>query len=133
MSATVEIIQPPEPVAPVEYNSAAELAAKMLEIIRERGWVRADVEDCDGKVCLVGALGLAHQMQPVDGYVLSGQAVSDVERGVSEYACIIDPYAPPGTLKLALWRFNDSYADDVEDVYAALRYVIDHPAEPVSV
>lgn len=135
---SVQIEQPADVTPAVEYNSAAELAEKMLEILRERGWVRGDVEDCDGKVCLVGSLGLAYGMEPLDGYNLFPNPpapVAGVVDGIVGYSETFDAARQLVLTRTAmpLWQFNDTYADDVEDVYAALRYVIDHPAEPVSV
>jgi hypothetical protein len=87
-----------------------ELVEKAIGELRERGWVRGELMDDFGRVCLLGALQVAQT---------TVNCTQQNEVVLEAYRILLERYGYDKFDSVEDW--NDNYADSVDDVIELLK------------
>lgn len=93
----------------------SEILLRAVEVLKERGWNKYSLVDCDGRVCAVGAIKVATGMHPesIEWSSDRGAEAAFTIRVVGSRTCDSGGL-PLGEGSLPTW--NDIYAKSVDDV-----------------
>lgn len=98
-----------------------------LVLLKQRGWGRGTLEDCDGKLCLSGAINLSATGKS-DGFSTS----NDVDHCREEFHIafnLVRTALREKGYSTNIPHFNDSQAGDVEVVESVLKAALDKVAK----
>lgn len=98
------------------------LARKAAAIINDRGWIRGSLQNADGNVCIMGAMGIAW-----NGNAISyTKSLPNASRTLGVYFHDSVPEHGQVTTFFAAETFNDQVFESKEEVISWLNKAADH-------